>query len=339
MGGGQSTTSVRKAKFSYVPHSDGLPLFGHSAVVTRGKMLIYGGHNGQSLFNKLFSIDLNNFEIKLLSNVVESSEEELTPVMGHSAIITTDNRMFVFGGFTAPLPLSKFTSKNDPMDDGLHNFEKWAGVKPVTNALYMFHIDSNCWQKVKVKSLPQNNHMVVRQPTPGGDIFSEAFSTIDNVHIHFETQLMSVPMPRALHAAAFSCHRNEQKMFVVGGLTHLEESSTSEAIYEMNLETYTWRRISFIPESDNPAKMDLRLPLFGHSCVVDSNRLIVIGGRHSLKLFHLVQVLDLDTFQWSFIDLEPSASSLISSFSDRNQPKLFPYFHSAVFDGDRKSVV
>lgn len=240
---------------------------GQTAVVSNGKMWIFGGIEKEKCSNKLYTFDFATREW----DIVKCFGKAPPKMYGHTAVVTERNTMIVFGG-----ALHKRTTSN------------------LSNSTYCFNFYTSKWSKLDtpgdVPSGRCGHTAVVFKDrmyvfgglyVPGGKLFYS--QNLSDFSWSAVNDSGDKPEPRSNHTAVV----NDDSMYVFGGYNTVKDCFSND-LYEFNLIRYSWRKI--VP--------NIKLPkLYKHSAVTSSNSMIIFGGNDSFNIPHSINARDRTAFK------------------------------------------
>ncbi|KAG8193291.1 hypothetical protein JTE90_003778 [Oedothorax gibbosus] len=266
-----NTDSLNWYNIHYSPTGDIPPsLFGHSAVVYKNKVYIWGGissHHQNLVSEKLYCFDVAS----LTWSVIEGTGHVPSPTDGHSACVI-DNSMYVFGGF-----------------------ESISEV--LVNSLYKLDLDTYKWERLWTKGTPPcprdfHTASVIgrRMYIFGGrsyidesaadEIYYNEIMYIDVDSLTWVKPLIISEEPRGRRSHSAAVYNGE--IYVIGGccpdyyagVRHLND------VYKFNAESNFWTELNIKGDGPNPRRR--------HCSVVIGDRLFLFGGSSPKTLNLLV---------------------------------------------------
>lgn len=218
------------------------PRAAHSAVLLGNHMTIFGGNDGNCLYNDTWVLDLsaNPLRWKLLETIGSTP----SPRSGHTAVTDGTGRMYVFGGGEG----WGADSFNDLFILDAHNaLRQPSSISPT----------------LPTSVTPSSPSLV----TPSSPTTSSSSVTTPPAVWLRPSFTGTPPSPRTGHSA---CMINRTKMFVFGGG---DARRSLNDLHILDTLTMTWSR-----PADSGA---LPLPRTGHSVCNINNYVVVFGGQKS----------------------------------------------------------
>lgn len=264
---------ARRSKSTVVPYKDAI--------------YVFGGDNGKKMLN-----DLVRFDVKERSwGRAFSTGFPPAPRYHHSAVVHGSS-MFVFGGYTGDIHSnSNLTNKNDLFEynfqNGLWVEWKFTGRTPVARSAHGAAVyDNKLWIYAGYDGNARLNDMWTIPLT--GD--TRQWEEIEQMG------------DRPPTCCNFPIAVARDSMYVFSGQSGLQ---ITNALFEFNFKTRTWRRISnehiLRGAPPPPARR------YGHTMVHHDRFLYVFGGSADSTLPNDLHSYDLDSQVWSIVNPEPDS--------------------------------
>lgn len=264
----------------------------HTVVAYKDAIYVFGGDNGKKMLN-----DLIRFDVKEKSwGRAFSTGFPPAPRYHHSAVVYGSS-MFVFGGYTGDIHSnSNLTNKNDLFEYKFQNgtWVEWkfavAGRTPVPRSAHGAAVyDNKLWIYAGYDGNARLNDMWVI-PLTGENRQWEEIEQIGD---------------RPPTCCNFPIAVARDSMYVFSGQSGLQ---ITNALFEFNFKTRTWRRISNELLRGAPPPPARR---YGHTMVTHDRFLYVFGGSADSTLPNDLHCYDLDSQVWSVVN--PDSDSQVPS--------------------------
>ncbi|GAB0088910.1 Leucine-zipper-like transcriptional regulator 1 homolog [Sergentomyia squamirostris] len=253
----------------------------HTVVAYKDAIYVFGGDNGKSMLN-----DLIRFDVKEKSwGRAFSTGIPPAPRYHHSAIVHGSS-MFIFGGYTGDIHSnSNLQNKNDLFQYKFKNgfWEEWkfVGRTPVARSAHGAAVYENkLWIYAGYDGNARLNDMWTIPLTGDTRQWEEIEQKGD----------------RPPTCCNFPVAVAREKMYVFSGQSGLQ---ITNALFEFNFQTKTWRRISnehiLRGAPPPPARR------YGHTMVHHDRFLYVFGGSADSTLPNDLHCYDLDSQVWSVL--------------------------------------
>lgn len=253
----------------------GLWVSGHTTVIYKHKMIIFGGYNSPGLLE--FDITRKKWRMITYSQSNQKlTNHQFSIHINHHSAIVYNNLMIIFGG-----------------SDNLTNLKQ--------NATLVLNLDTYKWSKIKPSGfipsrrcahsavLTDDDRMIVFGGQESGSLCNDTFE------LYLKTWKWKMiftngdlPTPRCCHSAIYK----NSKMYIFGGDQHVVFHTLCNDLYELN--DCKWTRIETI--GDIPSKR------FCHTTVnYGLDRMLLFGGETEKQISNELFVYHFGQRRWEKI--------------------------------------
>eukprot|EP00026_Physarum_polycephalum_P002180 Phypoly_transcript_02185.p1 GENE.Phypoly_transcript_02185~~Phypoly_transcript_02185.p1 ORF type:complete len:940 (-),score=130.13 Phypoly_transcript_02185:39-2858(-) len=270
---------VSRSFSTITPSRAPIPRYQHSAIVSDGHMIVFGGGAENVFLNDLVAY---SFETQTWSEIIPATDARPSPRRGHTCTLV-GRVVYVFGGY----------GSNGPVND-MYKFDLdqkiWAPVDTKGPVPQPRFLHTACCHKKSIWFFGGTNIEFVF-----GDLFR--FDCDTNTWEEIPSSEPPPPSPRCSHTCVVS---NAGELIVIGGAT--DNDSVIDA-YAFNIETRKWFRL----ELSTPG-----VSRQGHSAVLRGESVFLFGGivGSNHAQLDLLSLNNKDSFEGD--DIYPEADEEVS---------------------------